>query len=380
MIEEAWSQLIGFTEQFVVPDWGSLVGLIPILLFLLAFLYVTWTVYRFATAGPTRRGKRRLTPVPPPGTHLPGGSFAPLIGAFGVLMFGFGLVSGGPWIIVGAVVLTIALLYWGREFLREFDQLPSSSTALITADGQALSPVAPMLPPGALPTPGGTPPPGVHIPAPSFRPLLVAMSMTLLVAGMIFGGWALILGAVALSFTLFGWLLDARREYVYAVAADRTGHLDPGPFPRWPTATFAVLAWILAGGLLLSSGLLPNSSAPATAAGPLASAVAGGGGAIPSAPPPSLPQADAIETAENTAFLVTALEAPAGKPFTIAFDNKDTQPHNIEIKDASGGVAFNGEIFTGPKVVVYNVPALPAGTYPFVCTVHANMTGTLTTK
>ncbi len=378
MIEEAWSQLIGFTQQFVVPDWGTLVGLIPILLFLLAFLYVTWTIYKFATAGPTRRGKRRLTPVPPPGTHLPGGSFAPIIGAFGVLMFGFGLVSGGPWIIVGGVVLAIALLYWGREFLREYDQLPSQSTALITAGGQALTP---MLPPGALPAPEGTPPAGVHIPAPSFRPLLVAMSMTLLVAGMIFGGWALILGAVALSFTLFGWLIDARREYVYAVEADRTGHLDPGPSPRWPTATFAVLAWILAGGLLLSSGLLPNSGAPATAAGPLASAAAGGGVARPSLAAPSLPAADALETAQNTLFVVGVLTAPAGKPFTIAFDNKDAgQPHNIEIKDASGTVMFNGKIITGPTAIVYDVPALPAGTYPFVCTVHANMTGTLTTK
>ena len=376
MIEEAWSQLIGFTEQFVVPDWGSLVGLIPILLLVLAFLYVTWTIYRFATAGPTRRGKRRLTPAPPPGVHLPGGSFAPLIGAFGVLVFGFGLVAGGPWIIVGAVILTIALLYWGREFLREFDQLPSSSTALVAADGQTL----PMLPPGALPTPQGTPPAGVHIPAPSFRPLLVAIAMTLLVAGMILGGWALILGAVALSFTLFGWLIDARREYGYAVQADRTGHLDPGPSPSWPTAAFAVLAWILAGGLLLSSGLLPNSGAPASAAGAVASAVAGGGGVVPSEPAPSLPDADTIETAENTTFLVGALEAPADEPFTIAFENRDTQPHNIEIKDASGNALFNGEIFTGPKVVVYDVPALPAGTYPFICTVHTNMTGTLTTQ
>ena len=379
MIEEAWSQLIGFTQQFVVPDWGALVGLIPILLFLLAFLYVTWTIYRFATAGPTRRGKRRLTPVPPPGTHLPGGSLAPFIGAFGVLMFGFGMVSGGPWIIVGAVVLAIALLYWGREFLREYDQLPSQSTALITAGGEALNPGA-MLPPGALPAPQGTPPAGVHIPAPSFRPLLVAMSMTLLVAGMILGGWALILGAVALSFTLFGWLIDARREYGYAIAADRTGHLDPGPSPTWPTATFAVLAWVLAGALLLSFGLLPNSSTP-TAGEAVASAVAGGGGARPSAAAPSLPAADALETAENTLFVVGALTAPAGKPFTIAFDNKDAgQPHNIEIKDASGTVVFNGKIITGPSVIVYDVPALAAGTYPFVCTVHANMTGTLTTK
>ena len=30
MIEELWSSLIRFTEQFVVPDWGWLVLLIPI--------------------------------------------------------------------------------------------------------------------------------------------------------------------------------------------------------------------------------------------------------------------------------------------------------------------------------------------------------------
>ena len=135
---------------------------------------------------------------------------------------------------MGLIVLGITLLYWGREFLRDYDHLPSSSTAMVATGGTALAPGS-MPPPGALPTPQGTPPPGVHIPAPSFRPLLIAMSMTLLVAGLILGGWALILGAVALSFTLLGWLFDAVREYRAAVAADRTGHLDAGPSPSWPT-------------------------------------------------------------------------------------------------------------------------------------------------
>ncbi len=374
MIEEIWSQLIGFTEQYVVPDWGSLVNLIPILLLLLTVFYVTWTIYRFATAGPKRRGKRRLTPVPPPGTHLPGGSFAPILGAIGVLMLGIGLVEGGPWLLVGFLILGITLLYWGREFLREYDHLPSESTALVTTGGTALAP----LPPGALSAPAGTPPPGVHIPAPSFRPLLIAMSMTLLVAGLILGGWALILGAVALSVTLVGWLLDAVREYRAAIAADRTGHLDAGPSPRWPTATFAALAWILVGAVLLSSGVLPNSSAPVASGGPLPSGAAGGGGGSSAAPPPSLPHADVIETAQNTAFVVGALTAPAEAPFTIAFDNKDQgQPHNIAISDASNTEVFNGKIITGPEVIVYDVPPLPAGNYTFVCSVHPNMTGTL---
>ena len=37
-----------------------------------------------------------------------------------------------------------------------------------------------------------------------------------------------------------------------------------------------------------------------------------------------------------------------------------------------------GDLVTGVATTTYNVPALKAGTYPFVCTVHANMTGTLT--
>ena len=35
---------------------------------------------------------------------------------------------------------------------------------------------------------------------------------------------------------------------------------------------------------------------------------------------------------------------------------------------------------TGVTTTTYTVPALPAGTYPFICTVHPNMTGTLTVK
>ena len=78
---------------------------------------------------------------------------------------------GGGWLWIGLIVLGITLLYWGREFLRDYDHLPSSSTAMVATGGTALAPGS-MPPPGALPTPQGTPPPGVHIPAPSFRPLL----------------------------------------------------------------------------------------------------------------------------------------------------------------------------------------------------------------
>lgn len=84
-------------------------------------------------------------------------------------------------------------------------------------------------------------------------------------------------------------------------------------------------------------------------------------------------------SALNIAFEQTELTVPADVPFKIAFENKDANiPHNVEIKDAAGASLFQGEIFNGVETRTYDVPALAPGTYPFVCTVHPNMTGTIT--
>ncbi|MEJ7696208.1 MAG: cupredoxin domain-containing protein [Candidatus Limnocylindrales bacterium] len=83
----------------------------------------------------------------------------------------------------------------------------------------------------------------------------------------------------------------------------------------------------------------------------------------------------------NVAYEQTALTAPANTPFKIEFDNKDASvPHNVAIHEGSstGPELFKGEVFPGAAKKTYDVPALPAGTYAFVCTVHPNMTGTLT--
>jgi plastocyanin/mono/diheme cytochrome c family protein len=85
--------------------------------------------------------------------------------------------------------------------------------------------------------------------------------------------------------------------------------------------------------------------------------------------------------AQNVAFTTTDITAPAGATFQIKFDNEDASvQHNVEIKDASGASLFKGDLVTGVSTVTYTVPALAAGTYPFNCTVHPNMTGTLTIK
>ncbi len=74
---------------------------------------------------------------------------------------------------------------------------------------------------------------------------------------------------------------------------------------------------------------------------------------------------------------------PADTPFQIVFTNNDAGiPHNVAIHKGSptGPEVWKGEIFNGVETRTYDVPALPAGTYGFVCTVHPNMTGTLTAK
>ena len=85
--------------------------------------------------------------------------------------------------------------------------------------------------------------------------------------------------------------------------------------------------------------------------------------------------------AQNVAFTTTEISAPADKTFQIKFDNEDASvQHNVEIKDASGKSLFKGDLVTGVNTATYTVPALAAGSYPFNCTVHPNMTGTLTVK
>ena len=115
---------------------------------------------------------------------------------------------------------------------------------------------------------------------------------------------------------------------------------------------------------------------------------ASGGSASPGpsgAPAPSAstdPSAEVVTiTAAAIAFDPTEVTAPADAPFTLSFDNQDAGiPHDVQIKDAAGAVVFKTDVFPGVEKRDYSVPALAAGAYPFVCSVHPNMTGTLTAQ
>lgn len=129
----------------------------------------------------------------------------------------------------------------------------------------------------------------------------------------------------------------------------------------------------------------PSSAAPSVAgsAGPSGSPA---GSPSAASPATSAGASGATGTVLNLkalglAFDPKSLTAPAGTAFQIAFDNQDNATmHDVVIKDGSGKEVFKGELVTGVAQKTYSVPALQAGSYTFVCTVHPTMTGTLEAK
>ena len=104
-------------------------------------------------------------------------------------------------------------------------------------------------------------------------------------------------------------------------------------------------------------------------------------GPISTGGPPTGPECTPVQdgtvtvVAQGIAFTEgDCIEAAAGEPFTIEFDNRDegTQ-HNIEIftgPEPSGDAQFEGDLVTGPDQAQYDVPALDAGEFAFNCVVH----------
>jgi cytochrome c oxidase subunit 2 len=108
------------------------------------------------------------------------------------------------------------------------------------------------------------------------------------------------------------------------------------------------------------------------------------------ATPPPLPSGgppgaviDLDSVSVTAGYEPTAITAPADIPLTIQLDNVDTAaPHNVAIRGATpDGTDWIGLPIAGPgQKATYSVPPIPAGSYTFYCSVHANMTGTFTVE
>jgi plastocyanin len=357
VIEQAWSNLLTWASQFVIPDWGGLIALLPVFMLVLVVLFLARIVYVYATVGPTRTRPARRAPVAPAGLHMPGPTYAPILAAIGTFFLFLGLVFGGLWIPFGIVVLIATLLYWGREALADYDHVAHS-------------------PPAAVDTTYLGPPPGVHVPGPTFRPFLVALGVGILFAGLVFGGWVLLVGIVFTIVTLVGWLNDARKEYRHTVDADTTGHLENEPAPAWPGRLLWLMGIFVVVAVVLNQGWFPPRS---TAGGEPGASPGPSGGPPPSGGPSGGPPGGIAVTAKGVKFDTAKINAPDGAPFTITFNNEDAgTPHDIDILDTSGAKVFDGKDFEGVATKTYDVPALKAGTYKFECSIHpALMNGEL---
>lgn len=145
--------------------------------------------------------------------------------------------------------------------------------------------------------------------------------------------------------------------------------------PPWTYAPASAQPAVAASGSAEASGGTAASGAPASGG-----AAASGGTVSGSAAASGGPSTVEID-ASGIQFTTQNVTAPAGAKFSLTFNNQDSGiPHDVQIKDAAGAEVFKTDILTGPTQKSYDVGPLQPGSYPFVCTIHPNMTGTLTVQ
>jgi len=102
----------------------------------------------------------------------------------------------------------------------------------------------------------------------------------------------------------------------------------------------------------------------------------------PTGPPVTAEPGSPTIASNDLKFDRTELDVPAGRAFTLVFDNRESAVHNVAIySDQNATVAlYKGELFSGPAVRVYAVPQLAPGTYHFRCDVHLQMVGSVVAR
>ncbi|MGH9189959.1 MAG: cupredoxin domain-containing protein [Acidimicrobiales bacterium] len=85
-------------------------------------------------------------------------------------------------------------------------------------------------------------------------------------------------------------------------------------------------------------------------------------------------------SADALKFSTNCLAAPAGQPFSVAFENKENVAHNIAILGDGEKTLAGTEVFNGPKTVTLKAAPLEAGKYRFHCVVHPEMVGSFVVK
>jgi plastocyanin len=397
---DLFDKLFELLQALIMPVWNDLILLIPIVLIVIVVIYLIFTARQWRRAGPRNRPRLmpRMAGTPPPGVHTSPPSRWPFVAPIGLTLLFLGLVlpprdaaghATAPvnvtYLVLGLLVSAVAFIGWLREAMREWRQ-----TALAADGGVSHAVLAPGLTPTALPS--GTfrarpvpaqlalvpvsessvavmePPAGVHMPGPSPWPFFAPIALAIIFFGLIFSPFLIIAGVILGAIAAGGWLRDANREWR---STENVGHAVPAtldPVEAWPRRVVRLFKWVIVVSLVLA--LIPafgdwlGSLRPAAA----------------SPTPLAVPAKPEIAASTAVSFETKTLIVPAGRPFELTFHNKQAgTPHNVVIANGAdrATVFFDGEVVTGVTDVTYQVPALQAGDYYFLCKVHPNMNGSV---
>ena len=277
--------------------------------------------------GPDRAGRRR------PASTCPARPTRRSSGRSASSCCSSGWSSAGPLLVLGLIALVLALLFWGREALRDYDHVAERRTRSCPAvvhDG---------------------PPPGVHMPGPVVPADPRLARGRLLFLGLVFAGWVL---AVGVGFTDRRPARLAERRPQGVHADGRRGH-DRPPRERarrrgWPKASAVTVFALLSSRGRADRRLAPAALRPSAAPRRLA----GRRRARPADPAPRAVRSSGgiALTAQNIAFDVTTLYArrPTSRSRS-RFDNKDagTPPRRRHPRRDAERRSFDGKDFTGRR-------------------------------
>lgn len=384
---DLFQQLWDFLEQILMPAWGDLIALIPLLFIGLVVLFFVGMALAWRRAGARNRSRvprARASGSPPPGVHMPGPSKWPFVVPIGITLILFGLILETNMVLIGLGLLVSLLSVggWLWDAMHEWRETEVGHEASASGAGHGTprrlgygSAAVAALPSGAgagaameRPSWDIEPPPGVHMPGPSPWPFFAPIAVTLVLFGLILSP-ALFIGGILLAvIAAIGWLRDANKEWH---STERVGHAVPesrDPERAWPRRIVPVFATVIAGSIALA--LLPIGLAFLGNLAP--------GQAEPT--PVAVPEQPEIFAFNSMSFDRQELIVPAARDFELVFHNEEANvPHNVDIADSSARTTLylEGEIFNGVETMVYQVPALEEGDYYFLCRVHPNMNGTV---
>jgi plastocyanin len=359
---DPWDQVLDLLSRFITPAWDTLLQYLPLLLLFgllpLSLLGIAWMWRRNAAINRSRVPAALPAGPIPDGVHMPDPSIWPFIAPIGMFLVFVALAIGGgessfinlPLAIVGGLIGLVGVLGWYRDAGREYDAIGSHGHAApALTDGEPAELVIPE---------------GVHLPGPSAWPFLAPIGMVFIFLGLVLGPLLIVAGLCMGTAAALGWYRDANRELA-DVEAGGHGYIERDPakvFPGWAPPLFGAIgvAMVL---LTLAPWLLSFIPEQTTEEG---------------GPPVTL--TPFLSASAATHFDQARIVIPADTPVTLTFENQqDGVPHDVAIEDPAtdGEFLFHGEQITGPDTIDYQLPPLAVGEYPFVCTIHPPMVGTV---